>query len=142
MFVLYSTNLIYFSHEKNFFMLVCFLELPLSVVIADNFETEIYLLEICSSGNLVCDNPLDGPSQTGEEPTRPNDFHAYISGKTLSVTSEATSNTQIRVVNRQTNQTVVNRQFSSFDSEQLPSGLYSIELQCGNLLLVGQFQAE
>ena len=133
---------IFYKYEtKITFMGMCaFFVLPNSAK-AEEHEIEIQLLEMMSSG-ININSPLDNEELMGGVPPSPNDFHAYISGRTLSVTSEATSDTQIRVVNRQTNQTVVNRQFSSFDSEQLPSGLYSIELQCGNLLLVGQFEAE
>ena len=128
---------------KKVFTLVfaLFLATPM-FLFANNSETEIQLLEVINDGLIGGDDQFGNPETGGYTPTHPNDFHAYISGRTLSVTSEASSNTQIRVVNRQTNQTVVNRQFSSFDSEQLPSGLYAIELQCGNLLLVGQFQTE
>ncbi len=130
--------------RKIFSLLVCclVLALPLSAIYADNLETEIPLLEIFESGNLVGDSPLDGPTQTESEPPSPTDFRAYVSGRNLTVTSEAVSVTRVIVRNRVTNQTVVNRQFLTIDTEQLSAGAYSIELQCEDLTLVGQFDAE
>ena len=122
-------------------MVMCIvLALPFSAI-ADENEIEIQLLEVMSGG-IGGDDQLDGSRQSGNVPTVPTDFHAYVSGRNLTVTSEAVSVTRVIVRNRVTNQTVVNRQFLTIDTEQLSAGAYSIELQCENLTLVGQFDAE
>ena len=116
------------------------LALPFSVN-AEQREVEIQLLEMISFevGNV---EPLDAPGDISNRPPTPTDFHAYISGRNLTVTSDATPLTRVIVRNLQTNQTIINRQFMSLDSELLPIGSYSIELQCESLMLVGQFNAE
>ena len=94
------------------------------------------------SGGIGDYEPLDSNHEIGTNPPSPNEFRAYVSGRNLIVTSEAVSVTRVIVRNRVTNQTVVNRQFLTIDTEQLSAGAYSIELQCENLTLVGQFDAE
>lgn len=49
-------------------------------------EIEIQLFEIVSMTPLPGDNPLDGPSQSGDNPTDPTQFRATINGNYLSVT--------------------------------------------------------
>lgn len=128
-------------NKKTFLLLMCsLLALPFSVI-AEQREVEIQLLEMISFevGNV---EPLDASGDISNRPPTPTDFHAYISGRNLTVTSDATPLTRVIVRNLQTNQTIINRQFMSLDSELLPIGSYSIELQCESLILVGQFNAE
>ena len=128
-------------NKKIFLLVMCMvLALPFSAI-ADENEVKIQLLEVISVG-IGGDDPLDGNGDIPNRPTHPNDFRAYVSGRNLTVTSEAVSVTRVIVRNRVTNQTVVNRQFLTIDTEQLSAGAYSIELQCEDLTLVGQFDAE
>ena len=124
-----------------FFVLCLFTAMP-QILKADVVESEIQLLELFHAEIIGGDNPLDDSNQTPNDPTHPNDFHAYISGRTLMVTSDAQPVTRVIIVNRANNQTIVNRQFTIIDTELLSAGSYSIELQCDNLTLIGQFEAE
>lgn len=131
--------------RKFFSLLVCclVLALPLSAIYADDLETEIPLLEIFELGNLVGDSPLDGPTQTESEPPSPTDFHAYISGRNLTVTSEAPFSVHLTVYNLTTSHLVVNRNFLYSDFSLLPSaGTYQIQIRVGRMTLVSEFDVE
>lgn len=130
-------------NRKIFLCAICSIlafAFPFSAI-ADENEVEIQLLEMISGG-IGGDEPLDSNHEIGTNPPSPNEFHAYISDHNLTVTSDATPATQLIIRNRQTNQIVVNRQFLTIDTELLSAGSYSIELQCEDLTLVGQFDAE
>lgn len=99
-------------------------------------EVEIELLEV--SGFLPGDDPLGNPEQEGNDPPRPTDFRATIAGSNLTVTVTNTNPVQMTVRNSGGN-TVVNRQFVGGAMEQLPAGIYSLELNSGSLTLVGAF---
>ena len=124
-----------------------FLALALGLILAmpmfltaDEPEVEILLVEVM--GSLPGDDPLDGPGQSGSDPTRPTDFHATIAGRYLAVTADNANNTQVIVRNASGN-VVLNRQFVGFTAEQLSaSGAHSIEIHNGGLTLVGNFQAQ
>lgn len=131
--------------NKKFSLVLCalLLTLPLFPVFAEEQETEILLLEIVNGSIINGDNPLDSPWQTGSEPTRPTDFHAFIDGRTLTVTSEAPMPARLRVYNLNTSQLVVNRYFMVSDSQLLPSaGTYQIQIHIGRLTLTAEFEVE
>ncbi len=105
-------------------------------------EVEIELTAVIQMEMIPGDNPLDGPSQSGQDPTRPNDFRAVRNGNTLSVTKQNGSipSAQAIVTNASTGNIVVNQQFTNSLSQQLPaSGVYVLRLQTANGALVGQF---
>ena len=127
---------------KKFFVLALSLVLALPfVMVADDHE-EVIELVVVGSGNLgLGDDPLDGPGQSGSDPTDPNQFYATITGRTLAVSVANSNNTQVIVRNGAGN-VVVNTQFVGFTSTQLAaSGAHSIEIHNGGLTLVGNFQA-
>lgn len=104
-------------------------------------EVEIELFEV--SGFLQGDNPLDNPINGGggDTPPQPNEFHATISNRTLSITS-GTYSAQV-IVRDELGTPVLNRQFVGGTIEQLSSsGNYSLEINSGSLTLVGQFEAQ
>lgn len=102
-------------------------------------EVEIELMEV--SGFLPGDDPLSNPLQEDDDPPRPNDFRATITGRTLAITS-GTYSAQVTVRNS-AGTPVLTRQFVGGTMEQLSaSGAYSLELQSGSLTLVGVFDAQ
>lgn len=122
----------------------CFaLTLPLALVFADEAETEIPLYEICSSEPFIIgDEPLDSPGQGSNNPPRPNDFRATVSGRTLSVTSANSSLSHI-VVRNAASTTVVSTQFTGMTVQQLPAaGNYTLEIYSGGTALAGFFTAQ
>ena len=48
-------------------------------------EVEIQLMEVITMSPLPGDDPLDGSSEQGSTPTRPNDFRATINGNALQI---------------------------------------------------------
>lgn len=64
-------------------------------------EVEIQLMEVIGMGTIQGDDPLDDPGHMGSTPTRPTDFHATITGNSLSITNQSNSipSAQAMVVN-------------------------------------------
>ena len=120
------------------FLSLLLLTIPTVQTSAFDDEVEIELLEV--SGFLPGDNPLDNPDQGGNVPPQPNEFRATINGQTLAVTS-GTHSAQL-IVRDNLGTTVLNRQFVGGTLEQLSAGSYSLEIQSGSLILVGQFEAQ
>ena len=111
------------------------------VLFAEEQEVEIELIEVVGASVLPGDNPLDGPGQSGVDPTDPSQFYATITGRMLAINVSNSNNTQVIVRNASGN-VVLNRQFVGFTAEQLnASGAHSIEIHNGGLTLVGNFQA-
>ena len=105
-------------------------------------EVEIQLNEVVSMTPLPGDDPLDGPSQSGQNPTRPGDFHAVHNGNTLSITKLNSSipSAHATVVKVSNGSIVLNQQFTESLSEQiLASGAYVLHIQTDGGALVGQF---
>lgn len=105
-------------------------------------EVEIQLMEVIGMGTLPGDDPLDGPGQYPGEPPRPTDFHATITGNSLSITNQSNSipSAQAMVVNASTGGIVLNQQFTSSVSQQIAaSGVYVLHIETANGALVGQF---
>lgn len=105
-------------------------------------EVEIQLMEVIGMGTLPGDDPLDNPDKEGDTPTRPNDFHATITGNSLSITNQSNSipSAQAMVVNASTGGIVLNQQFTTSLLEQIAaSGVYVLHIETANGALVGQF---
>jgi len=122
------------------FLSLFLLTFPILQISAFADEVEIELMEV--SGFLPGDNPFDNPDDGGggTTPPRPTDFRATISGSTLAITS-GTHSAQL-IVRDNTGTPVLNRQFVGGTVEQLSAGSYSLEIQSGNLTLVGMFDAQ
>lgn len=130
--------------KTKLFSLVCALclALPYTVLRAEETETEITLFEISGPGNLIGDEPLDGPRGDSFNPPRPNDFHATISGRILEVSVDNSNLTTVIVRNAAGN-TVVDDSFYALTSQQLSSaGTYTLEIHNADMTLIGQFEAE
>ena len=88
------------------------------------------------------DDPLDGPTQSAPEPTRPRDFRATINGNQLSILKQeaAIPSAQATVVKASTGSMVLNQQFTSSLLEQIAThGVYVLHIQTAGGTLVGQF---
>ena len=105
-------------------------------------EVEIQLMEVVGMGTIGGADPLDGPSQSGHEPTRPNDFRALINGNQLSILKQTTTIpfAQATVVKASTGSMVLNQQFTNSLSEQIATpGVYVLRISTVGGDLVGQF---
>lgn len=119
--------------------LVALFALP-CMLLAD--EVVIPLMEVIGMGTIPGDNPLDGPTQSDENPTRPTSFHATINGNMLAISIEEPSipSAEATVVNASTGSTVLNQQFSGTLSEQIATpGVYVLHIETDGGALVGQF---
>ncbi len=128
--------------KKSFLILVlgAFLAMP-CVLRAE--EVEIQLMEVIQMGSLLPgDDPLDGSSNVGSNPTRPNDFRATINGNSLSINRQNNNipSAQATVVNAANGSIVLNQQFTSVLLSQIAnSGMYILHIQTASGALVGQF---
>ena len=105
-------------------------------------EIEIQLMEVISMQPIGGDDPLDNPTQSGENPTRPAGFRATIDGNLLSITKQEASipSAQATVVNASTGSIVLNQQFTTSLSEQIGNtGVYVLHIATAGGALVGQF---
>lgn len=105
-------------------------------------EIEIQLMEVIPMGVIPGDDPLDGPTQSEPEPTRPAGFRATIDGNLLAITKQEASipSAQATVVNASTGSIVLNQQFTTTLSEQIGTpGVYALYIETAGGALVGQF---
>ena len=106
-------------------------------------EIEIQLMEVIGVGVLPGgDGPLDNPTQSGEDPTRPTDFRATINGNSLTVLKQDANIpiAQATVVNASTGSIVLNQQFTTSINEQIANtGVYVLHIETAGGALVGQF---
>lgn len=105
-------------------------------------EIEIQLIEVIQMTLFPGNEPLDGPEQSGTNPTRPTDFRATINGNVLEINKLETAilSAQATVFNIQTGNIVVNQQFTtSFAIPIAAQGIYTLHIQTEGGALVGQF---
>jgi hypothetical protein len=105
-------------------------------------EIEIRLMEVIEMGTMPENDPLDGPIQSGNVPTRPTDFRATIDGTTLVVTKQesAISSAQAIVANASTGSIVVNQPFTTSITQQIATpGVYALRIHTAGGDLIGQF---
>ena len=105
-------------------------------------EMEIQLMEVVGMGTIGGAVPLDGPSQSGHEPTRPAGFLATINGNLLSILKQDATipSAQATVVQASTGSMVLNQQFTNSLSEQIATpGVYVLRISTAGGDLVGQF---
>lgn len=129
-------------HKTFSLVLACLIAVPM--MFADNSETEIeiQLFEVAESSFIGGDNPLGNPNHGGITPTQPTDFHATISGNILSVTANNANSTLI-IVRNVADDILINTTFYGCNVEQLSaSGAYTIEIQNGDMTLIGQFYVQ
>ena len=127
--------------RKSFIALVLGVLLTIPCVVRAE-EVEIQLMEVITMSPLPGDDPLDGSSEQGRTPTRPNDFRATINGNALQILRQNSSipSAQATVVKASTGNIVLNQQFTSSLSGQISSsGVYVLHIQTANGALVGQF---
>ena len=108
-------------------------------------EVVIQLMEVIQMGTLPGDIPLDGPTQSQNDPPRPTDFRATIDGNALSITKEDESIpfAQAIVVKASTGSLVLNQQFTNSLQEQIAnSGVYVLRIETAGGALVGQFMVQ
>lgn len=105
-------------------------------------EVVIQLMEVIQMEIIGGDDPLDGPTQSPNVPTRPTSFHATINGNMLAISIEEPSipSAEATVVNASTGSTVLNQQFTSTLSEPIATpGVYVLHIETDGGALVGQF---
>ena len=105
-------------------------------------EVEITLLEVVGLSSPGGDNPLDGSTEAGTTPTRPNDFRAVRDGNTLSIIkqNEDIPSARAIVVRSANGSIVLNQQFAESLSEPIAtSGVYVLRIETDGGALVGQF---
>ena len=127
--------------KKVFIILAmgCLLAVP-SILRAE--EIVIPLQEVVSMTPLPGDNPLDGPSQSGQNPPSPTDFRATINGNAFAITRQNSNipSAQAIVVNASTGSIVVNSNFTESLQQQIPNaGVYVLNIQTADGALTGQF---
>ena len=128
--------------RKNIFVFALGVLLTMPCVFIRAEEIEIQLMEVIQMGTLPGDDPLDGPSQSPDVPTRPTSFHATIDGNALSITKEDETipSAQAVVVNASTGSMVLNQQFTTSLQEEIANaGVYVLRIETAGGALVGQF---
>ena len=111
-----------------------------SVLRAD--EVVIQLMEVITMSPLPGDDPLDGPIQNPDVPTRPNDFRATVDGHFLRVTKQNANipSAQVAVVNASNGGLVLNQLMTDSMEETISNnGVYVLHIETDGGALVGQF---
>lgn len=128
--------------RKIFYLaLATIVAMPLSFADEIEPEVEIQLFEVVGAGAISGDDPLGSPIPDNPTPPQPNQFHATITGHTLSVTVFNTHTTYMLVRNV-SGSIILSRQFVGHTTEQLPSGSYSLELISIGVSYLGDFEVE
>ena len=124
-----------------YLVLALLIAIPMSFADENEPEVEIQLFEVVGAGYIGGEEPTGSPFDEGQMPPQPNQFHATITGHTLSVTVFNTHTTYMLVRNNVGN-IVCSRQFVGHTSEQLSSGSYSLELISIGVSYLGDFEVE
>ncbi len=105
-------------------------------------EVVIQLMEVVTMSPIPGDDPLDGPEQSGNNPTRPNDFRATVDGHFLRVTKQNANITsaQVAVVNASNGGLVLNQVMTESMEEIISNnGVYVLHIETEGGAIVGQF---
>lgn len=105
-------------------------------------EVVIQLMEVITMSPLPGDDPLDDPFQSPNDPPRPTDFRATITGHSLHVTKQNSSipSAQVAVVNASNGGLVLNQLMTDSMEETISSnGVYVLHIETDGGALVGQF---
>lgn len=105
-------------------------------------EREIPLMEVVTMNPLPGDNPLDGPEQSPDVPTRPGNFRATIDGHYLRIVKQAEEipSAQVSVVNAANGGLVLNQSMTDSMEETISdTGVYVLHIETEGGALTGQF---
>lgn len=105
-------------------------------------EVVIQLMEVITMSPLPGDDPLDGPIQNPDVPTRPTDFRATVDGHFLRVIKQNSdiSSAQVAVVNASNGGLVLNQLMTDSMEETISNnGVYVLHIETEGGALVGQF---
>lgn len=105
-------------------------------------EVVIQLMEVVTMSPLPGDDPLDDPFQSPNDPPRPNDFRATITGHFLSITKQDANipSAQVAVVNASNGGLVLNELMTDSMEETISNnGVYVLHIETDGGALVGQF---
>lgn len=103
---------------------------------------EIQLTPIYGLDVLPGDNPFDGPVQSGDNPTHPNEFTATLEGNILTVLNESVDMAILVVTDLLSEVVVENSRFTDEESIVLPTGEYQLEIITPTFILEGLFEVE
>lgn len=105
-------------------------------------EVVIQLMEVVMMEPIPGDDPLDGPIQNPDVPTRPTSFHATIDGHFLRVVKQNANipSAQVSVVNASNGGLVLNQLMTDSMEETISNnGVYVLHIETDGGALVGQF---
>ena len=105
-------------------------------------EVVIQLMEVITMSPLPGDDPLDDPFQSPNDPPRPTDFRATITGHFLRITKQDTNipSAQVSVVSASNGGLVLNQLMTDSMEETISSnGVYVLHIETDGGALVGQF---
>ena len=105
-------------------------------------EVVIQLMEVITMSPLPGDDPLDGPIQNPDVPTRPTDVRATVDGHFLRVIKQNSdiSSAQVAVVNASNGGLVLNQLMTDSMEETISNnGVYVLHIETEGGALVGQF---
>lgn len=105
-------------------------------------EVVIQLMEVVTMSPIPGDDPLDGPEQSGNNPTRPTSFHATIDGHFLRIIKQDSNipSAQVSVVAASNGGMVLNQAMTDSMEETISNnGVYVLHISTAGGDLVGQF---
>ncbi len=108
-------------------------------------EVAIQLMEVVTMSPIPGDDPLDGPEQSGNNPTRPTSFHATIDGHFLRIIKQDSNipSAQVSVVAASNGGMVLNQALTDSMEETISNnGVYVLRIATAGGDLVGQFIVE
>lgn len=109
------------------------------VLLAEEKSVEIELTEV-EGADFNPDPNLDSNGEMGSNPTRPTDFRATVTDRTLTVTSDNTNNAQL-IVRGDAGRVAVDTWFAGCTSHLFKaSGVYTVEIYSCGMALVGEFR--
>jgi hypothetical protein len=105
-------------------------------------EVAIQLMEVVTMSPIPGDDPLDGPEQSGNNPTRPTSFRATIDGHFLRIIKQDSNipSAQVSVVAASNGGMVLNQAMTDSMEETISNnGVYVLHIETDGGALVGQF---
>ena len=88
-------------------------------------------------------SPLDDNQEQSDLPTIPTRFQATISGHTLQVVANTGMIARMQVENNETGEVVEDKSFTATAVTPLSAaGSYTLYIQSGNTMVVGEFEVE
>lgn len=88
-------------------------------------------------------SPLDDNQEQSDLPTIPTRFQATISGHTLQVVANTGMIARMQVENNETGEVVEDKSFTATTVASISAaGSYTLYIQSGNTMVVGEFEVE